>query len=452
MVRQKMSITKHTALPRSPHKLKGKGGTSVQDQPTLQAVHQIKETGKKTHLQAAKTRETYARHDSKTYGNPGFKDAFKHKPNQGFQEHCSQSTIDGIQAAFKTWWDEVNGAVFCGNWHYICSVEVEDVVASIRHKISSDGTQWTYSGAMKKEYMDCILTWSQSLCLLNIPFKFLAFNAVAFTLWTRNLELVNLKHRDVQFDNTAIDGMFLKYIKQDTLMCYLLNKLYCYENNHSNALGPISWEADAKIHLRDHSGAHKGMLIWPASTEALHLAHASLTADVATLHASMNKMSAAQAMMSEDIRDLHQKFGNMTPMLHSNAAVLAPVLHSNITVLAPPPSLIGPQRTVYSSIPPNGMLILNVPNIICHWTEGEEWLSLTVLLKDWPHSWYNGLHEWKFNSKYYQFHENEKDFLKAYGSTTHLGYTSLLKAILAVCKEYPGNGECCCNKCDQTGD
>ncbi|KAL4065100.1 hypothetical protein J3A83DRAFT_4375591 [Scleroderma citrinum] len=168
---------------------------------------------------------------------------------------------------------------------------------------------------------------------------------------------------------------------------------------------------------------------------------------------------------------------SLAPMSHSNAAVSAPVLHSNITVVAPPPSLIGPQRTAYSSIPPKGMLIPNVPvihkdnmqtprteswkDIIHHWTEGEEWLSLTVLLKDWPHSRYNGPHGQKFNLKYYQqkvvameyldeFHENEKDFLKAYGSTTHLGHTSLLKAILAACKEYPGNGECHCHLINET--
>ncbi|KAL4082109.1 hypothetical protein V8B97DRAFT_2020578 [Scleroderma yunnanense] len=634
-------MTKCTSLPES-HKSKGKGGISVQDQPTLQEKkfnHQV--TLKRT----------------QTYGDPGFKDAFKHKPNQcsdkvlalylswrDFQEHCCQSTIDGIQAAFKMWWDE--------KWCFH-SAEVENVVASIWHKISSDGIQQTHSGAMKKEYMDCILTWSHSLCPLDIPFKFvglamaglesplpretlsnkmrlliiqhteqLVFNAVTFTLWTRNFKLVKLKCRDVQFDNIAIDGMFLKYMQgkehsltlndlntyfeihlrnqkgwqrkldkgireihrlmqchhltgnqykiyphpdmgmacdtfwwlllwvkwvkyvhlghsmakedflfpavgtngvlqpgipfshdtvqrwideaivgagisgrfsthcfhqgdgkqQDTLMHYLLNKLYCYENNHSNALGPISQEAD-------HLLAGEGMLIWPAFTEALCLAHASLTADVAALHASMNKMSESQAMMSEDIRDLCQKLGNMTtahqhptsvqtstiqlpltikftpnaqsplptlhswqmwfstllvtitmaglaPMLHLNATVSPPVLHSNVTISVPPPSLIGPQRTVYSSIPPKGMLIPNVP----------------VIHKDnmqtpRTESWKDIIHHW---TKGEEFHENKKDFLKAYGSTAHLGHMSLLKAILAAHKEYPRNGECCHHLINET--
>ncbi|KAL4072545.1 hypothetical protein V8B97DRAFT_2023336 [Scleroderma yunnanense] len=527
MVRQKTSMTKHTALPESPHKSKGKG-----------------------HFTAEKIQSpNHPEKDSETYGDPGFKDAFEHKPNQcsdkalalylswrGFQEHCSQSTIDGIRAAFKMWWDEANGAVCHGDWHYsdvwhqwegnpVHSAKVEDVVASIQHKISSDGTQQTHSGAMKKEYMDCILTWSQSLCLLDIPFKFehsLTLNDLNtyFEIhlrnqkgWQRKLDKgireialhsnqykiyphpdmgmacdimaegdflfpavgtngilqpgIPLSHDTVQrwideaIVGVGISGRFSTHCfyqggaqyqfmyapigqwwtlaQWDTLMCYLLDELYCYENKHSNALGPISWEAD-------HSLASEGTLIQPASTEALCLAHASLTADVATLHASMNKMSASQAMMLEDVRDLHQKLGNMSNLLEKT---LAPATAHGASP---------PQWTVYSSIPPKGMLIPNVPvihkdnmqtprteswkDIICHWTEGEERLSLTVPLKDWPHSWYNGPHGQKFNLKYYQFHENEKDFLKAYGSTAHLGHTSLLKAILAAHKEYPRNGEC----------
>ncbi|KAL4080479.1 hypothetical protein J3A83DRAFT_4421993 [Scleroderma citrinum] len=393
---------------------------------------------------------------------------------------------------------------------------------------------------MKKEYMDCILTWSQSLCPLDIPFKFVGLAMAGLesplpgeTLSNkmRNFKLVKLKHRDVQFDNTAIDGwqrklekgvreidlhsnqykiypcpdmgvacdtfrwllLWVKWVEYihlghsmakgdflfpavgtngilqpgiplshdtvqrwideaivqwwgrwadseqwDTLMRYLLNELYCYENDHSNALGPISQEAD-------HLLAGEGTLIWPASTEALHLAHASLTADVATLHASVNKMSASQAMMSEDVRDLHQKLGNMSNLLEKPLHL---PLHM---VLAHHNGHWGHLQTLTISthLTPRTE---SWKDIICHWTEGEEWLGLTVPLKDWPHSWYNGLHGQKFNSKYYQrkvvateyldeFHENEKDFLKAYGSTTHLGHTSLLKAILAACKEYPGNGE-----------
>ncbi|KAI6004432.1 hypothetical protein F5J12DRAFT_707691, partial [Pisolithus orientalis] len=33
----------------------------------------------------------------------------------------------------------------------------------------------------------------------------------------------------------------------DMLMCYLLNELHCYENDHSNVLRPVSHEADGSF-------------------------------------------------------------------------------------------------------------------------------------------------------------------------------------------------------------
>ncbi|KIK11356.1 hypothetical protein PISMIDRAFT_74908, partial [Pisolithus microcarpus 441] len=99
--------------------------------------------------------------EPEVYGDPDFKNAFERMPNQcsdkalalylswrGFQENCSQSTIDGIRAAFKLLWDKVDGAMFHGDWCHndtrqrwegnpVCSAEVDDVIASIRHKVSS---------------------------------------------------------------------------------------------------------------------------------------------------------------------------------------------------------------------------------------------------------------------------------------------------------------------------
>ncbi|KAI5987257.1 hypothetical protein EDD15DRAFT_2372705 [Pisolithus albus] len=258
---------------------------------SLQAVHQIKEAGKQTHLRATKTRETYSRHvrqawswlqghfppegtpqvparvedESEVYTDPGFKDAFERMPNQcsdralalylswrGFQENCSQSTVDGIRAAFKMLWDEADGATFCGNWHHndvrhrwegnlVLSAEVSDVVASIRHKVSSDGAERMHSGAMKKEYMDRILTWSESRCSLSIPFHYIRLAMLGYQLslpgefltlgmWcdrihtldktavltvarNRNYELVKLRRGDVYLDKTVVDRVFMKYLQ-----------------------------------------------------------------------------------------------------------------------------------------------------------------------------------------------------------------------------------------------
>ena len=119
--------------------------SAAKDLPTLQAAHQAKEDGKETHLLSKKTRDVYARHvhqargwlqshytadgtlsvathpgeGSEIYHDPAFKNAFERCPNQcsdqalsiylgwrGFKEKCSQSTVDGIQAAFKLMWND----------------------------------------------------------------------------------------------------------------------------------------------------------------------------------------------------------------------------------------------------------------------------------------------------------------------------------------------------------
>ncbi|KAI5982209.1 hypothetical protein EDD15DRAFT_2378154 [Pisolithus albus] len=218
-------LTTECAAPSRPSKKPKRGAraSTAKEQPSLHVVHQIKEAGKQTHLWAAKTRETYSRHvrqarswlqghfplegapqilahtehESEIYSDQGFKNAFERVPNQcsdkalalylswrGFQENCSQSTVDGVRAAFKMLWDESDGATFRGSWHHndarhrwegnpVLSAEVNDIIASIRHKLSSDGAERTHSGAMKKEYMDRILTWSASQCPLDVPFQYL---------------------------------------------------------------------------------------------------------------------------------------------------------------------------------------------------------------------------------------------------------------------------------------
>ncbi|KIM63579.1 hypothetical protein SCLCIDRAFT_1172537, partial [Scleroderma citrinum Foug A] len=96
------------------------------------------------------------------YHEPAFKNAFECSPNQcsdqalsiylgwrGFKEKCSQSTVDGIQVAFKLMWNDADGSgTFHRKWHYnevhgqyegnpVESVDVSDTVVSIRHKINA---------------------------------------------------------------------------------------------------------------------------------------------------------------------------------------------------------------------------------------------------------------------------------------------------------------------------
>ncbi|KAL4066901.1 hypothetical protein J3A83DRAFT_4260491 [Scleroderma citrinum] len=44
------------------------------------------------------------------------------------------------------------------------SAKVDDVMTSIKHKVSTEGCDCVHSSAMKKEYMDKILTWSMTTC------------------------------------------------------------------------------------------------------------------------------------------------------------------------------------------------------------------------------------------------------------------------------------------------
>ncbi|KAI6016548.1 hypothetical protein EDC04DRAFT_2577386 [Pisolithus marmoratus] len=511
MVRQKASTTKRAATSGSPDKPRRRARVpAAKEHPSLHTVHQIKEVGKQTHLRAVKTRETYSRHVRRAcswlqvHSDPGFRNAFERMLNQcsdkalalylswrGFQENCSQSTIDGIWAAFKMLWDEADGATFRGDWHHndtwhrwegnpVRSAEVDDVIASIRHKVSSEGAERTHSGAMKKEYMDRILTWLESRCPLDFPLEYiclammgfqalspgqslsknaklmatrhlqhLACGAIAFTLWTRNYELVKLKRGDINLDKTIIDGVsyfeihlknrkgwqrkldkgmresdlrsnhyriyprpdmgrvcdsflclliWMKWVEyvhlgqpmaeddflfpaigangvlqpgeplshdmvqkwideaivgagipgtfsthcyrrggaqyrfmfapvgqrwtlarvrwwggwaegehRDTLMRYLLDELHCYENDHSDALGPISHEADGSF-------AGEAALVQPASTEALNMAHASLTADVAALHTKVEEISSSQVTNMNEIR---QRLSNISNLVTS---------------------------------------------------------------------------------------------------------------------------------------
>ena len=105
-------------------------------------------------------------------------------------------------------------------------------------------------------------------------------------------------------------------------MCYLLDKLHCYENDYSDALALTSQEADALF-------AGEAALVRPASTEALCMAHGVLMADVAVLHSDVLKqttlqaaileeqaaISRRQAEISEDMKDVCQSLCILSDMV-----------------------------------------------------------------------------------------------------------------------------------------
>jgi len=98
-------------------------------------------------------------------------------------------------------------------------------------------------------------------------------------------------------------------------MRYLLDELHCYENDYSDALGPTPREADASF-------AGEAALVRPASTEALCMVHALLTADVAALHSVVLRLTTSQAamlerqaVMAEDMNDLRRSVRDLSDMV-----------------------------------------------------------------------------------------------------------------------------------------
>ena len=120
----------------------------------------------------------------------------------------------------------ISGDTYCLDWHYNhvlqrwdgnpgTSGDIQDVIKSIKNKLSADGVDREHSSAMKKEHMDKILTWAKSDCpklrsvlhfiyivLTKVPvldvhisddvkkqvmrcLKFLAFASMAWIIWTR---------------------------------------------------------------------------------------------------------------------------------------------------------------------------------------------------------------------------------------------------------------------------
>ncbi|KAI6007533.1 hypothetical protein F5J12DRAFT_693288, partial [Pisolithus orientalis] len=117
----------------------------------------------------------------------------------------------------------------------------------------------------------------------------------------------------------------------DTLMCYLLNELNCYGNNHSNVLQPVPHEGDCSL-------AGEAALIKPASTEALNMAHASITADMAVLHTTVKEVKETSCSLSVDVREICQQLSDMSNLVikaltlaSACSAPSGPVSHQDTT-------------------------------------------------------------------------------------------------------------------------
>ncbi|KAF9242145.1 hypothetical protein BU15DRAFT_44465 [Melanogaster broomeanus] len=257
-------VREHTAkapqLPQSPKRTRRKRPASSTK--SLKVIERLKEAGKEAHLKANNTRRCYTGHvkrgrewlsdyfsgndrdadsdeegsatapnhphaEEDPYSDPAFPHAFDSIPNKcsdkalalfltykGFHQNLGKGTFEGIRAAFKHLWDNVQGDTYRGRWHFdqtkqrwegnpADSAEVDDVVSSLKHKASSEDGDRKHSLPMSKDFMDRMLAWSLEACplldealralkqrtLVTRHLEQIAFAATAWTLWTRQAHL-----------------------------------------------------------------------------------------------------------------------------------------------------------------------------------------------------------------------------------------------------------------------
>ncbi|KAL4065526.1 hypothetical protein V8B97DRAFT_2025782 [Scleroderma yunnanense] len=554
------------------------------------------------------------------YNDPGFKDVFEKVPNhcsdkalalylswRGFHENQSQSTVEGVHVAFK----KLDGDMYHRKWHYrnpVTSAKVDDVMASIKHKVTAEGSDHVHSSAMKKEYMDKILTWLMTACLeLKSVLHFislvltrtastsswhsisndmkkcvtwylglLAFASMAWIIWTRCFELVKLKQEDIQItDVTMVNHVLTKYLRgeqdtlaanerdvyyeihlrnwkgwqkkvdkgfreidlqsncykiypqpdltscdlffwlmvwvrwleyvhlgwamvdrdfifpvigangivkpceqlsqdavqkwiseattgaeiegtfsthcfhqgeaqywfmyapigqlcsqHDTFICYLLDELHCYENNHSNTLGPFPCKVDMSL-----AGEHT--LATPATREDLQLLQSSVSMEIHNLD---NSLQAILGNVTNSLQDLTQVVHLSQPPAISPSPATSE--SDTLTYSLPPPFIPDVSFThLDGKITPWNEVW---KDIIQHWKKGVPEKQLSPL-RDWPYKFTHGLNH-NLQSKYNQwciimleflnqYKGDKKKFIEVYESTIRKGITTLLCIITATCQK-----------------
>ncbi|GBE83276.1 hypothetical protein SCP_0503240 [Sparassis crispa] len=135
-------------------------------------------------------------------------------------EGLGTSTATRAHAAIKKYWEELDGDVYRGRWHFdehaqrwagnpVMCAEVQNILDAVNNKYGADGGERTHSAAMQYEYLDQVIKWSESVCpeiSVHIPpvdvesrhvttkhLLFRAFATTGWTIWSRNFETVALK-------------------------------------------------------------------------------------------------------------------------------------------------------------------------------------------------------------------------------------------------------------------
>ncbi|KAJ6579771.1 hypothetical protein B0H10DRAFT_1962836 [Mycena sp. CBHHK59/15] len=184
---------------------------------------------------------------------PEFKDALNDTPNEHspkvlalylvytiFHQGKKIGTADTARAAWKRLWKLRDGDTYRDRWHYnpatsrwegnpVDSAEVEDTMESIKNKCGKDDGERKHSLAMTKEFMERTFAWSDTVCppasysspsttveeralkMKHLEYK--AFASTAWTIWSRNFELVKLQEKDLTFgleDPRALNTPFFE--------------------------------------------------------------------------------------------------------------------------------------------------------------------------------------------------------------------------------------------------
>ncbi|KIJ40152.1 hypothetical protein M422DRAFT_256981 [Sphaerobolus stellatus SS14] len=162
-----------------------------------------------------------------------------------FGEECGKSTAEGFHAAWKQHWDKAepvgkwqgrwtwNDEKECYSGNPASSPEVDGIIKAVKNRDGSEGMR-NHSSAMRKEWMDTIIEWSEkevpnsmlhtfwemgdkeyfkALPVMVKHFMMRAFSTSGFTLWTRNFELANLKYKNLELELQTTDQCRSSYFR-----------------------------------------------------------------------------------------------------------------------------------------------------------------------------------------------------------------------------------------------
>ncbi|KAL4070236.1 hypothetical protein V8B97DRAFT_1917933 [Scleroderma yunnanense] len=256
----------------------------------------------------------------------------------------------------------------------------------------------------------------------------------------------------------GVDGQTVN-MEHDMFIHYLLDELHCYENNHSNALGPFPCEVDMSL-----AGEHT--LAAPATREDLWLLQSSVSMEIHNLD---NSLQAILGNVTNSLQDLTQVIclsqvlsttaGSLPPPSGTHSApsfgsiIVVPLLlvpgtftteHAAILVNLQCSAICSSSALVILVLSTNHINQHSWKDIIQHWEKGVPEKQLP-LLRDWLYEFTHGPNH-NLQSKYNQWHVialeflnqykgDKKKFIEAYESAIQKGITILLHTITAACQK-----------------